>query len=321
MESRPDLDGVPAALLPLVRAAMARNPAERPTAQALAGLTSRLDVDHTTFDAAVAPQTKSLTAVAAPPLADPRDFRGQLPPAAPPPSPSPRYGRQRQQPDPPQKPAPSRERPPDAGHRPQGPKPFGLYRVLSLLLLVGAVGLAMVIPSIAVIVVLIALLLLRVADREHQSLSSKRTRRGVRPADVAGVIVRSPFSVVRAGLVMALISPVGIFAGVVVLVIALASKTQMTIARGLSFSVVAFIIVQCLGPGSGPARRQLARIWGAVAPRRERAMILVGVVGLLVFFLVSFSLSQTPEFRPFDFSPLDHDLAHLRHQIRGLVGH
>ena len=96
----------------------------------------------------------------------------------------------------------------------------------------------------------------------------------------------------------------------------MASKTEMTIARALSFSVAAFILVTCLGPGSTPARRQLVRIWGAVAPRRDRALIIVGVVGFLVFFLVSFSLSQTPELRPFNFPQFNHNLAHLRHVLR-----
>jgi serine/threonine protein kinase len=317
MEGKPDLDGVPPALLPLVRAAMARNPAERPTAQALIGLTSRLDVGATMFDAPSPPHTKPLTAVAAPPLANPRDFRGQLPPAQPPPPPM--YGRQPypQQPQP----APSHERPPERAPKPEGPKPYGLYRLLSFILLAGAVGLAMVVPSVAVIVVLIVMLLLRVADRAHQSLTSKRTRRGPRPADVAGVIVKSPFSLVRGGLLMALISPIGILAGVVVLGIAMASKTEMTIGRALSFSAAAFIIVTCLGPGSEPARRQLARVWGAVAPQRERAWIVVGVVGLLVFFLVSFSLSQTPDLRPFNFPQFNKDLANMRHGIRKLLGH
>jgi serine/threonine protein kinase len=317
MEGRPDLDGVPAALLPLVRAAMARNPAERPTAQALVGLTSRLDVDRTMYDAPSAPHTKPLTAVAAPPLANPRDFRGQLPPAPPPPPPpqQPVYGHQ---PYPPPQPPPTRA--PTPGPRPDEPKPYGLYRFLSLMLLAGAVGLSMVVPSIAVIVTSIAMLLLRTADRASQSLTNKRTRRGPRPSDVVGVILRSPFSIVRSGLVMALISPLGIFAGLVVLVIAMASKSEMTIARALSFSAAAFIIVQCLGPGSEPARRQLSRIWGAVAPRRDRAWIVVGVVGLLVFFLVSFSLSQTPELRPFNFEQFNHSLAHLRSQLRDLRG-
>jgi Protein kinase domain len=310
MEGKPDLEGVPPALLPLIRAAMARNPAERPTAPVLVGLTSRLDVERTMFDTPAAPQTRPLTAVAAPPLASPRDFRGQLPPA---PAPLPEYGRRPYS-------EPVRERPPERAPKPEGPKPYGLYRLLSFILLAGAVGLAMVVPSVAVIVVLIVLLLLRVADGAGKSLAAKRTRHGPRPADVAGVIVRSPFSLVRGGLVMALVSPVGIFAAIVVLVIAMASKTEMTIARALSFSAAAFIIVSCLGPGSGPARRRLGRIWGGVAPQRERALIVVAVVGLLVFFLVSFSLSQTPDLRPLNFPQFNHDLSQLRHQIRSLTG-
>jgi hypothetical protein len=311
MEGRPDLDGVPPALLPLVRAAMARNPAERPTAHALVGLTSRLDVERTMVDSPAPPHTKPLTAVAAPPLTrprepqNPRDFRGQLPPAPPPPG----YDRAPYAPQPP----PARERPPEP--RPDGPKPYGLYRLLSLIVLVGAVGLAAAVPSIAVILVLVVMLLLRTADRAYRKLSDKRTRRGPRASDGAGVIVRSPFSVVRAGLVMTLISPLALLAAMIVLVIAMASKTDMTIARALSYSAMAFILVTCAGPGSGPARRQLARVWGAVAPRRDRAMIVAGVVGLLVFFLVSFSLSQTPELRPFDFPQFNHNLAHLRHVL------
>jgi hypothetical protein len=312
MEGRPDLDGVPAALLPLIRAAMARNPAERPTAHALIGLTSRIDLDRTNVDSR--PTTKPLTAVAAPPLASPRDFRGQLPPAPPPPQPrafAPYH-------PPPQPAAPAQRA--DAPPRPEGPKPYGLYKLLSLMLLAGAMGLAMVVPTVAIVVVLIVMCLLRVADRAHQDLMSKRTRRGARPSDVAAVIIKSPFSVVKAALVMALISPLGLMAGGVVLVIAMAAKADMTIARAVAFSAVAFIVVTCLGPGSDPARRQLARIWGSVAPRRERALVVVGVVGLLTFFLVSFSLSQTPELRPLPVPHVDRDLSHLRHWLRTLLG-
>ncbi len=317
MEGRPDLDGVPDSLLPLVRAAMARNPAERPTAHGLAGLASRIDtLDQTMFDRPSAPKTRPLTAVAAPPPASPRDFRGQLPPAAPPPPPP--YG----QPSPygPPTQPPQQAPRPDMSPKPDGPKPYGLYRLLSFLLLAGAVGLDMMLPSIALVLVLLSVLLLRTADRAHRTLTAKRTRRGPRPSDVVGLIVKSPFSMVRAGLTMLLFSPLGILAGVIVLFIALASKNGVTIARAVSLGFAAFIITQCLGPGSEPARRQLARMWGSIAPRRDRALIVVGIVGFLVFVLVSFSLSQAPDMRPFDFPRLSHHLVQLRHFIRGHSG-
>ncbi|SEF79531.1 Serine/threonine protein kinase [Thermomonospora echinospora] len=50
MQGQPDLDGVPEALLPLVRAAMARNPAERPTAVKLVQLARRIHLEATITD-------------------------------------------------------------------------------------------------------------------------------------------------------------------------------------------------------------------------------------------------------------------------------
>ncbi|WP_433230677.1 serine/threonine-protein kinase [Actinomadura formosensis] len=132
MQGIPDLEGVPDALLPVLRSAMARHPAERPTAVNLVQLTRRIHLEATITDqtridhhypgpAAVAdtsldepaadhsrqfsmPGLQSSQDVPAPPAppvtpagtglpapapvpAQPRDFVGQLPPAAPPPPP------------------------------------------------------------------------------------------------------------------------------------------------------------------------------------------------------------------------------------------
>ncbi|TDC75746.1 serine/threonine-protein kinase, partial [Actinomadura sp. 7K507] len=50
MQGTPDLEGVPDALLPLLRSAMARNPAERPTAVNLVQLTRRIHIEATITD-------------------------------------------------------------------------------------------------------------------------------------------------------------------------------------------------------------------------------------------------------------------------------
>ncbi|GAA2162937.1 serine/threonine-protein kinase [Actinomadura napierensis] len=50
MQGAPDLDGVPDALLPLLRSAMARNPAERPTAVNLVQLARRIHLEATITD-------------------------------------------------------------------------------------------------------------------------------------------------------------------------------------------------------------------------------------------------------------------------------
>ncbi|GAA4610535.1 hypothetical protein GCM10023195_43560 [Actinoallomurus liliacearum] len=324
MEGRPDLDGVPEALLPVVRAAMARNPAERPTAHALVELTRRIDVDATRLDPPSS-HTKRLTAVSAPPPAPaparPRDFVGQLPPA-PPPQPYARspYGPQGRENAPGYAPPPPKPQRPPKPPRPDEPKPYGVYRFLSLLLLVGGVGLSLVTPTIALIVVLAVLLVLRTADRGHKELSSKRTRRGPRSGDLAAVIVKSPFTAVRAALGMLLVSPLAIMAGTVVLLIGLVAKSALPIPRAVALGAAAFVIVQCLGPGSEPARRQLARFWGAVLPRRNQALIALAVIGFVVFLIVSFALSQTPDLRPFAGGSFTRNLAHVRSGIRSLLG-
>ncbi|GAA0244956.1 hypothetical protein GCM10009527_047070 [Actinomadura nitritigenes] len=135
MQGTPDLDGVPEALLPLLRSAMARNPAERPTAVNLVQLARRIHVEATITDQtridqhytrpdgasqpagrpapdharqfAMPPdETAGRTDVPAgghtaaptplpapaPVPAQPKDFVGQLPPAAPPPVPPPAPG-------------------------------------------------------------------------------------------------------------------------------------------------------------------------------------------------------------------------------------
>ncbi|WP_119729150.1 serine/threonine-protein kinase [Thermomonospora amylolytica] len=130
MQGQPDLDGVPEALMPLIRAAMARNPAERPTAVSLVQLARRIHFEATitdqtrvdSFRAALSPEpppveepppTRRFDQVGefsmpaphgrtapqpvpppdpAPAPAQPRDFMGLLPPAAPPPGPPPAPG-------------------------------------------------------------------------------------------------------------------------------------------------------------------------------------------------------------------------------------
>ncbi|MEO3827196.1 serine/threonine-protein kinase [Actinomadura sp. B10D3] len=129
MQGTPDLDGVPDAMLPVLRSAMARHPAERPTAVSLVQLTRRIHLEATITDQTRVdrhypspgtsqpvddpaadhsrqfsmpvpnPQDSAQppapaqggTAIPAPaPVpAQPKDFVGQLPPAAPPPVPPP----------------------------------------------------------------------------------------------------------------------------------------------------------------------------------------------------------------------------------------
>jgi serine/threonine protein kinase len=350
MEGRPDLDGVPDALLPLIRSAMSRHPAERPSAAALAELAHRIDLDVTAPDfrrpgrSSAAPPPSPRT-----PPAQPRDFKGLLPPAPPPPAPQPasstvpqaRMARPQRRPDQqhPQPPDPYAPQGPygqvaaqrpyqpgayqPAGHPPgkaERAKPYGWYRLLSLFVLVGTLGLTLMLPMATAIVVLAAVLLLRAGDRAARDMESKRTRRGPRGGDVIAAMLKSPLKLPRAALTTVFVSPLGALAGAAVLFVLLVARPDLSARRYIAISVATFVLVHCLGPGSEPIRRQLARTWGVVAPRREAAIVIAVCLALVALFLITLAPTQVPDLRPFDFDWMTSGLGRLRDLIHGSVG-
>jgi serine/threonine protein kinase len=338
MEGRPDLDGVPDALLPLIRSAMSRHPAERPAAGALAEFAHRIDLDVTAPDF----RRPNASAAPPPPTAQPKDFKGLLPPVPPPPAPEPASATLPQarvprpparEPYPPQGPygQSGAYRPyqqPQGGYRPgdqpparpERPKPYGWYRLLNLLVLVGTLGLALVLPMVTAIVVLAVLLVLRAGDRAARDMESKRTRRGPRGGDVIAATLKSPFKLPRALFTTVFVTPIGALAGAAVLFVLMVARPDMSVRRDIAFSVAAFILVQCLGPGSEPVRRQLMRTWGLVAPRREPAIVIAVCLTLVAAFLVTLAPTQVPDLRPFDFDWVTSGLDRLRDLIDGHLG-
>ncbi|MEO5876074.1 MAG: serine/threonine-protein kinase [Streptosporangiaceae bacterium] len=362
MQGTPDLTGVPAPILPVLRSAMAQHPAERPTAKDLAHLVGRLDlemtmIDHTLIDHRARPQTSPMPAPPRPVqeipvqeipvqrvpvqrLPQPRDFHGQLPPVAPPPpSPPPfppltgprSYERQPQT-APRQYPSQQPPRPqnyglpPDQGqgqgqsyptvgdrtqeraqrrtdpNAPKPPKPYGWYRVIGLLLLVAVLGLTYAVPVTALGVVVVVVIVLRAGDRSAKALESKRTRRGPRSGDVVGAVVKTPLALPRALLTTALVTPIGLAVGCVVLGVlltaGLAGDTSVTSAMAITYSLMVVNGLQFVGPGGTASRRQLARIWGAVLPRREPAMLAAFCVGVGVAVLIGLVSQSDPDLTP-----------------------
>jgi serine/threonine protein kinase len=377
MQSTPDLDGVPEAMLPLIRSAMARHPAERPTAVTLVQLARRIDLDATmtdqtrvdaSFQVFTQPPPKPARTpppqrIPQRPLQQPKDFKGLLPPAAPPPAPpsvpppgqapQPRRRRTAQsaQPaqsppyasgPPAQQPYPSYQQPQQthrgaAGHRPEPPqppraaergqgsetparKPYGLYRLCSLAALACMLGFTAILPILTLVSIVVLVLVLRAADRAAQGLESKRTRRGKSSGDVFGAVVKTPLALPRALLTTVLLTPIGLFAGAVLVLVLMVVYPDMTVVRGITYGSMAVIGLHFLGPGSVGPRRQAARIWATFLPRRELAVIVM--LSLAVFAVVLFGLSagKTPDLQPLTFSGDTQTLNGLRSDIQRWAG-
>lgn len=377
LQGRPDLAGVPAPLLPVLRAAMAQHPAERPTAKDLAHLCGRIDlemtvIDHGTFVDEPSPHRSFQPAPprdmqemprvqgsgrAPQPMQQPSDFMGMLPPVAPPPDPyqdlyPPRrgtgthphatvndpppyadrhspYGPSQggglhagppadaptthddrrvasgrlpwSQPHPQQDPQRgpqgntpgTRESTRSDDRQEEARKPYGLYKVLSLLLLAAALGLTWATPVTGLGVVLVAVLVLRAGDKAAKGLESRRVRRGERTSDFVGTLLRSPLQLPGALMTTALVVPIALGAGLVLALVLVGGGRPA--AESLTFGALLAVFLQFFGPGGTAPRRQAARIWGALLPRREAAMIAVLCVGSGAAVLLFLVLEQSPD--------------------------
>ncbi|MEV4255648.1 protein kinase [Spirillospora sp. NPDC049652] len=423
MQGRPDLDGVPEALLPVLRAAMARNPAERPEAVTLTGLVQRINIeatlaDHTRLDDQLSTRPDHGTPLLLPPPPDaetardtanplgapaaggepetprdtpppmpapivvqqPKDFIGMLPPAAPPPVPPPApgpfdrparagypqagharppaqpqpqpqswppqeglrrgdppqpydpYGRQAQQRPDQQRPEaqrpdqrrPDQQRPerprPDQQEKREQPKPYGWYRVLSLIVLGGLLAFANIAPLLAVAVTVAGVLVLRAGDKAARGMEGRRTRRGPRSGDAVGAAFRTPLHLPGAVMSTALLAGLSVLAGGVLLGVLMFAYPSMTASRAVAYSAMLVIGLLTLAPGSGAPRRQLARVWGALLPRAEAALAGVLVLGIFTAVLAVLSNRQPPDTTPVD--GMSRSLDNVRGRVEDILnGH
>jgi hypothetical protein len=302
LQGKAELAGVPAPLLPLVRATLAVDPRERPSAQALAEHCALLSLDDFGSRAAGGRNGTRPGSVAVP-WRD--DFDGSpLPPAVPAslawPAARPPYrapaeaARDVADLLPPV--AYARPAPPVRSHgepAPADPRLAGHGLVL-LAFGVAAVAISVLLPVAGTALSLAVITLLGAADRAQAGLAARRSVRGARPSDVFIVVVSAPWTVVRALLAMVTIAPLALFAaGVAAAVSVVLGHTQTLPAAG-GWAAGAAVAMYAVGPGSRRPRRQLRRISATVI--RSRASMVVAIIATwaLAAAAVSSALSQPP---------------------------
>ena len=323
ISGRADLSGVPGPLVPVISAALARDPSHRPSASWLSAQAVTLDMSAATATYAGAPLTEtqyprevvSIPAVpsAAPPVpaarvaaAPPapkqaaRDVADLLPPVSYPPDIKP--GNQ----------PPYRDQAGPWG--PQGPKPAGAApapasapasrpaarpnTAAGLAIMVALVALTVVLPVAGLLVALAVITLLRAADRAQSKLAVRRSARGPRASDLVVVLVTAPLTVARALLTEALMAPLAVIVGAAVYGLAVVFTHSADMTRAGAYAAAAAVAWYALGPGSGSPRRQLNRMAGAVARTRTSAAVITLSVWALAVAAVLFATSQTPYYWP-----------------------
>ena len=323
ISGRADLSGVPGPLVPLISAALARDPSHRPSASWLSAQAVTLDMSAATTTYAGAPLTETqfprevvsipavpsaapsapaARAAAAPPAPKQaaRDVADLLPPVS-----YPRDGKQQNQP-------PYRDQAGPWG--PQGPRPAGAIpapasapasrpaarpnTAAGLAIMVALVALTLVLPVAGLLVSLSVITLLRAADRAQSKLAVRRSVRGPRASDLVVVLVTAPLTVARALLTEALMAPLAVIVGAAAYGLAVVVTHSADMPRAGAYAAAAAVAWYALGPGSGSPRRQLNRMAGAVARTRTSAAAITLSVWALAVGAVLFATSQTPYYWP-----------------------
>jgi protein kinase-like protein len=328
-----NLDGVPPPLYPLVAAALDRDAARRPSAQWLAGQAAVLDLaaGPASWPAGGPPtrQAQGGPAAGHPPAngaarayETPAQVADLLPPVRYPPP-----GAGRVQPGAGPGPAQPAGSPPTPGPA-SAPR---RHRMLAFAALVMAVGIAVILPVAGTVAVLGVIALLRAGDRAQSGLEVRRSVRGRRATDALVVALSAPWTLARSVLVTMLVLPLSL------LVAGAVAVAGVIVMRGTQLQLIGayvaglFVAVSWLGAGSRAARRQLNRVFNAIAPTRLAALATTIVLGSLAAALVSLAMIKAPVYWPV---PDPHALlahlpgaglfhgtvAKLRHVGHGLAG-
>jgi hypothetical protein len=327
ISGRADLSGVPAPLVPLISAALARDPSHRPSASWLSAQAITLDMTAATATAtyngvpvtetqysreahpgaaghprgagfipavpAAGPQAPAARVAVAPlaPKQAARDVADLLPPVSDPPARKRQPYQDRAGPWGPQGPRPAAPAP---ASRPAG-RP---NTAAGLAIMLALVALTVVLPVAGLLVSLAVITLLRAADRAQSKLAVRRSVRGPRASDLVVVLVTAPLTVARALLTEALMAPLAIIVAAAAYGFAVVVMHSANMPRAGAYAAAAAVAWYGLGPGSGRPRRQLNRMAGAVARTKTSAAAITLAVWALAVGAVLFASSQAPYYWP-----------------------
>jgi Protein kinase domain len=158
---------------------------------------------------------------------------------------------------------------------------LGMRRLLALVTMAVAVAASVLLPIAGTIVATSMIVLLRTADRAHGGLTRRRSARGTRASDVPVMVAGAPWSLFRALVSTVLLAPLALTcAAAAAAVTIIAVRTNPYPAAG-AYAAGAFVAFYGFGLGSGKPRRQLGRLFGVVARRRQPATLAVIVLGVL----------------------------------------
>jgi hypothetical protein len=150
--------------------------------------------------------------------------------------------------------------------------------------MVMAVGLSVVLPVVGALGALALILLLRAGELTHE----RRSVRGGRPRDRVLLLALSPWYLVRSALGCLLLAPFALAAAAVAGLVAIAVSPGHHLPRAVAAAAGTLVAFYGFGPGSARPRRQLSRLFAAMATGRAvQAVALAGMTALALATLAA----------------------------------
>jgi len=218
----------------------------------------------------------------------PADFADVLPPVQYGPGPA-----RPPRPSPPPVPDPPPRRNPFA---PAGPQPDGARKArwpsaMVAVTIVAAVGISVILPVVGALGSLALIVLLRSAELVRERAVQRRSARGARPSDRAVLTALVPWYLLRSVLGCLLLAPFALAAAVVVGGVAISVSPGHHLPRAVAAAAGTIVAFYGFGPGSARPRRQLSRIYGAVAT--TRAVQVLALAGMTAFALAALAAAAS----------------------------
>jgi Protein kinase domain len=180
----------------------------------------------------------------------------------------------------------------------------GLRGALSLATMAAAVAVSVLLPIAGTVLSLIVILLLRAADLTHRGLLRRRNGQGARPSDLPIMILKTPWAMLRAVVGVLILAPLALICAAIAAGATILAMHHDPLGAAGAFAAGAFIACYGFGPGSATPRRQLGRIYGGLTRNREVAIVMAGVVLLIALAVIGLAASQ-----PHDLWPLTASIA------------
>ncbi len=184
---------------------------------------------------------------------------------------------------------------PPASQAFQRAKPSSL---LGLAIMVIAIAVSVMLPVAGTIGALAVIVLLRAGDRAQSALAVRRSVRGPSAADILVGVATAPWAIARSVLTTALLAPLAALVAAVVFAGTLVMSSAGSTSLAGSYAAGAAVAFYGIGPASAGPRREMNRVFRAVARTRASSAVVMLVMFCLAAAAVAAAAANPPLYWP-----------------------